>query len=112
MKKIVLVTVDFDLPVISVQTMGEDEREELDDNIELDGGKEVNTFDQFLDEVGVHVDFVNEMNDMSVFVKGMLTSYEVCESYTFASGELGHGFYVVVNDNKDQLAVDLFKDFV
>ncbi len=112
MKKIVLVTVDFDLPVISVQTMGENEREELDDNIELDGGKEVNTFDQFLDEVGVHVDFVDEMNDMSVFVKGMLTSYEVCESYTFASGELGHGFYVVVNDNKDQLAVDLFKDFV
>ena len=30
MKKIVLVTVDFDLPVISVQTMGENEREELD----------------------------------------------------------------------------------
>ena len=112
MKKIVLVTVDFDLPVISVQGVGENEFDELFETIELDGGKENNSFDQFLEEVGVNVDFVDEMSKMTKFVRDVLSSCEVCETCTFASGEVGYGFYVMINDENNDFDVDFFVDYV
>ena len=112
MKRIILVTVDFDHPDISVQIVNDEEREDLDDSIELDGGKEVNSFEQFLKEVDIPDELSSEMDDMKQYVEKLLTSHQVLESFAFPVGELGSGFYAVVNDENNVLDVDLFLDFV
>lgn len=112
MLKIIYVTVDFDQPTISSMIIPIEERDRMDDCIEDDGGKEVNGFDVFLKELDIPVDFSKEMDNLKNHVEKQLTSYDVVESYTFASGELGSGFYAVVNDKNDDLDVEEFNDFV
>lgn len=112
MLKIINVTVDFDHPVISVQIIDINEREQLDDCIEEQEGKEVNDFVGFVRDIDVDVDFTNEFEDMKKHVEKLLTSHEVVEQFTFSSGELGHGFYAVVNDKNDVLDVEEFIDFI
>jgi len=112
MLKIINVTVDFDHPVIFVQIMDINEREQLDDCIEEEEGKEVNDFVGFVKDIDVDVDFTTEFENMKKHVEKLLTSHEVVESYTFSSGELGHGFYAVVNDKNDVLDVEEQIDFI
>lgn len=112
MLKIIYVTVDFDHPVISAQIIPIEERDRMDDCIEDDGGKEVNGFDVFLKELDIPVDFTKEMDLLKDHVEKRLTSHDVLETYTFASGEVGSGFYAVVNDKNDDLDVEEFEDFV
>lgn len=112
MLKIIYVTVDFDHPTVSSQIIPIEERDRMDDCIEEEEGKEVNTFDAFLKELDTPVDFVKEIDNLKTHVEKVLTSHDVLESYTFSSGELGHGFYAVVNDKDDILDVEELIDFM
>ena len=111
MKKIINVTVDFDHPMMFVQIIDINEREQLDDVIDEGDGKEVNSFSDFVKDIDVDVDFTNEFSEMKKHVEQLLTSREVYESYSYSSGEMGYGFYAVVNDDEDVLDEEEFLDF-
>lgn len=111
-KKLVYVVVDLDVYVMTLSVMDLSERASLDNEIDEQGNeKEVKSWVDFVREIkdevldGQDQETVDDVVDGLDQITKMMDVIDVEESFVFADGEQGLGFYAIV-DNKDNTFYD------
>lgn len=111
-KKLVYVVVDLDVYVMTLTVMELSERAALDNEIaDQDNAKEAKSWVDFVREVeddvldGQDKETVDDVKFGLDEITNLMNKVDVEESFVFADGEQGLGFYAIVN-NKDNAFYD------
>lgn len=111
-KKLVYVVVDLDVYVMTLTVMELSERAALDNEIaDQDNAKEAKSWVDFVREVeddvldGQDKETVDDVKFGLDEITNLMNKVDVEESFVFADGEQGLGFYAIV-DNKDNTFYD------
>lgn len=115
-KKLVYVVVDLDVYVMTLSVMDLSERTSLDNEIDEQGN--VKTWVDFVREiedevlVGEDQETVDDVKDGLDQITKMMDVVDVEESFVFADGEQGLGFYAIVNDENNTFYDGQIEDYL
>lgn len=118
-KKIVHIMIDLDIYMFTLRVCEMSEQEAIDDQINEEGAvKEPQTFADFIkmineDELENQDDIVKEEVGFGVEeITKMMDKVTVIESFGFADGEQGLGFYAVVEDEVNAFYDGQIEDYL
>lgn len=118
-KKIVHIMIDLDIYMFTLRVCEMAEQEAIDDQINEEGNeKEVKTFAQFVQEINDNEldnqdDIVVEEVKFGVEeIAKLMDKVVVEESFMFADGEQGLGFYAIVDDQVNAFYDGQIEDYL
>ena len=118
-KKIVHIMVDLDIYMFTLRVCEMAEQEAIDDQINEEGNeKNPQTFAEFVKEINDDIldgqdDVVKEEVMFGVDeITKLMDKVTVIESFGFADGEQGNGFYAIVEDNVNAFYDDQIDEYL
>lgn len=118
-KRLIYVVVDLDIYQMTLTDMEMDEQKNIDDQISDQGNvKEVKKFVDFANEVrtqllvGQDQETVDDVNFGLDEITNLLDKVVVEESFGFADGEQGVGFYAIVDDQVNSFYDGQIEDYL